>query len=236
MGILIVIYKILKILSLWQNLTDEKRWSSYQNGTLIQSDAVIKVWKSSRPASLLLTGLTLWPNWLEHWPVTLSVLSSQVRIPAGTLHWGACPQAWVKPSALIVHSESTGCHVSGLVRMAVIQIKTCAEYRDMLPQPRLVNQPKCTWQTRRGLGSMSRYSAQIFIFYIAYIFHFVIPLWVWLGALPDCDHAQCPLPLSIVIRMRLVIRQSKLPACLADVQLAQENTLAFMPQDWQIDR
>ena len=53
-------------------------------------------------------------------------------------------------------------------------------------------------------------------------FPFFIPLWVWLGTLQDCIHAQCHLPLSIVIRMRLVIRQSKLPACLAEVQLAQK--------------
>ena len=76
-----------------------------------------------------------------------------------------------------------------------------------------------------------RYSAQILICFIAYIFFFLIPLWVWLGTLQDCHHAQCPLLLPIVIRMRLVIRQSKLPACLA-VVLAHENTLAFMPQDW----
>ena len=42
--------------------------------------------------------------------------------------------------------------------------------------------------------------------------------------------------LCFVIRMRLVIRQSKLPACLAEVeievQLAHESTLAFLPQDW----
>ena len=36
-------------------------------------------------------------------------------------------------------------------------------------------------------------------------------------------YAQCPLPLSIVIRMRLVIRQWKLPACLAEMQLAHQN-------------
>ena len=69
---------------------------------------------------------------------------------------------------------------------------------------------------------MSRYSAQILICFIAYIFLFLLlfPLWVWLGTVQDCHHAQCPLPLSIVIRMRLAIRQSKLPACLAEVQLA----------------
>ena len=72
---------------------------------------------------------------------------------------------------------------------------------------------------------MSRYSAQILISFIAYISHFAIPLWVWLGTLRDCRHTQCPVPLAIVIRMRVVIRQSKLPACLAGVQLAHENTL-----------
>ena len=71
-----------------------------------------------------------------------------------------------------------------------------------------------------ALGSMSPYSAQILICFIAYIFFFFFPLWVWLGTVQDCHHAQCPLPLSIVIRMRLAIRQSKLPACLAEVQLA----------------
>ena len=114
----------------------------------------------------------------------------------------------------------------------IIQIKICAEYRDMLPRPRLVCQepglrpigrsPGVPDKSSRGLGSMSRYSAQILICFIAYIFlfFFLFPLWVWLGTVQDCHHAQCPLPLAIVIRMRLAIRQSKLPACLAEVQLA----------------
>ena len=120
--------------------------------------------------------------------------------------------------------------VSG--RNCAIQIKICAEYRDMLPRPRLVCQepglrpigrsPGVPDKSSRGLGSMSRYSAQILICFIAYIFLFLLlfPLWVWLGTVQDCHHAQCPLPLAIVIRMRLAIRQSKLPACLAEVQLA----------------
>ena len=107
----------------------------------------------------------------------------------------------------------------------------------MLPRPRLVCQesglrpigrsPGVPDKSSRGLGSKSRYSAQILICFIADIFLilFFIPLWVWLGALQDCQYAQCPLPLSIVIRMRLVIRESKLPACLAEVQLAHQNTL-----------
>ena len=106
----------------------------------------------------------------------------------------------------------------------------------MLPRPRLVCQgpglrpigrsPGVPDKSSRGLGSMSQYSAQILICFIAYIFLILfIPLWVWLVTLQDCQYAQCPLPLSIVIRMRLVIRQSKLPACLAEVQLAHQNTL-----------
>ena len=88
-----------------------------------------------------------------------------------------------------------------------------------------VRNPGVPDKSSRGLGSMSRYSAQILICFIAYIFLFFIPLWVWLGTLQDCQYAQCPLPLSIVIRMRLVIRQSKLPACLAEVQLAHQNII-----------
>ena len=43
------------------------------------------VWQPSRPVSLSLAGLTFWPNWLERWLATLSVLSTQVRDPSGLL-------------------------------------------------------------------------------------------------------------------------------------------------------
>ena len=49
------------------------------------------------------------------------------------------------------------------------QIKICAEYRDMQPRPRLDLsgtaglRPIGSWQTSFGLGSISRYSAQILI-------------------------------------------------------------------------
>ena len=56
---------------------------------------------------------------------------------------------------------------------AIKQIKICTEYRDMLPRPRLdlsgtpglwpVGLSPGSWQTSLGLGSMSRYSAQILI-------------------------------------------------------------------------
>ena len=62
----------------------------------------------------------------------------------------------------------------------VIQIKICAKYRDMQPRPRLVCQepgmrllgrsPGVPDKSSRGLGSMSRYSAQILICFITYIF------------------------------------------------------------------
>ena len=56
---------------------------------------------------------------------------------------------------------------------AIKQIKICAEYRDMLPRPRLdlsgtpglrpIGLSPGSWQTSLGPGSMSRYSAQILI-------------------------------------------------------------------------
>ena len=56
---------------------------------------------------------------------------------------------------------------------AIKQIKICAEYQDMLPRPRLdlsgtpglrpIGFSPGSWQTSLGLGSMSRYSAQILI-------------------------------------------------------------------------
>ena len=129
-----------------------------------------------------------------------------------------------------------------------IQIKICAEYRDMLRRPRMVCQepglrpigrsPGVPDKSSWGLGSMSRYSAQILICFIAYIFLILfIPLWVWLGTLQDCQYAHCPLPLSIVIRMRLAIRQSKLPACLAwDAAGPSKHSLAFKSQSGENDR
>ena len=74
----------------------------------------LHVWQSSQPASFSPAGLTLWPSWLERWLAALSGLSVQVRNQWGCrdITLGARPQAWVKLSALIVHSESTDCHVS----------------------------------------------------------------------------------------------------------------------------
>ena len=104
--------------------------------------------------------------------------------------------------------------ISSISVLMVIQIKICAEYRDMLPRPRLVCQepglrpigrsPGVPDKSSRGLGSMSRYSAQILICFIAYIFsifNFSVGLVGNLAELPPCT---VPLPLFIVIRMRLL--------------------------------
>ena len=95
-----------------------------------------------------------------------------------------------------------GCPFADWLKI-VLQIKICAEYRDMIPRPRLVCQepglrpigqsPGVPDKSSRGLGSMSRYSAQILICFIAYIFlFFFIPLWLWLGTLQDCQDSTVP--------------------------------------------
>ena len=76
-----------------------------------------------------------------------------------------------------------------------IQIKTCAEYRDMLPRQRLVSQepglrsigrnPDVSDKSSRCLGSMSRYSAHIWNCFIAYILLYFYSS-VGLAGLPTC--------------------------------------------------
>ena len=76
---------------------------------------------------------------------------------------------------------------------AIKQIRICAEYRDMLPRPRLdlsgtpglrpIRLSPGSWQTSLGLGSMSRYSAQILIC-IIYIYLSPIEV-IWMGSTRD---------------------------------------------------
>ena len=76
---------------------------------------------------------------------------------------------------------------------AIKQIKICAEYRDMLPRPRLdlsgtpgfrpIGFSPGSWQNSLGLGSMSRYSAQILICILDFaydllIFLILAPFWL----------------------------------------------------------
>ena len=70
---------------------------------------------------------------------------------------------------------------------AIKQIKICAEYQDMLPRPRLdlsgtpglrpIGLSPGSWQTSLGLGSMSRYSAQILICITQYDIALYYYLW-----------------------------------------------------------
>ena len=110
----------------------------------------------------------------------------------GQLHLSmACWELWLSDGQ--PHSDYNGQWQRALCMMAVLhssnqthrginkkrkmyaikQIKICAEYRDMLPRPRLdlsgtpglrpIGLSPGSWQTSLGLGSMSRYSAQILI-------------------------------------------------------------------------
>ena len=56
-----------------------------------------------------------------------------------------------------------------------------------------------SFKSSRGLGSMSGYSAQKLICFIAFIFQFSIPLWVWMANFQNCHHehrAPCHCPLQ----------------------------------------
>ena len=139
---------------------------------------------------------------------------------------------------------------SDLVRVASFTRKIMSKfkYESTHPKENAPKKPKTIKYTRSGravrpptkltlwfpyIATISTYCLSLSfvqctdpnLFYSIRIPIFFIPLSVWLGILQDCQYAQCPLPLSIVIRMRLVIRQSKFPACLAEVQLAHQNTL-----------
>ena len=114
------------------------------------------------------------------------------RVLIGQLHLSkACWELWLSDDQ--PHSDNKGQWQRELCILAVLQssqpnpqrnkknwkmyaikqIKICAEYRDMLPRPRLdlsgtpglrpISLSPGSWQISLGLGSMSRYSAQILI-------------------------------------------------------------------------
>ena len=88
----------------------------------------------------------------------------------------------------------------------IIQIKICVEYWDMLPRPRLVCQEPGLRPIGRssgvpdksspGLGSISRYSAQILICFIAYIFPFSYSAVGFVGKFTGLQ--PCTMPSAIV--------------------------------------
>ena len=86
-----------------------------------------------------------------------------ITVAGGTVHGGSSARFPTKPTEKLKIEKM----------YAIKQIKICAEYRDMLPRPRLdlsgtpglrpIGLSPGSWQTSLGLGSMSRYSAQILI-------------------------------------------------------------------------
>ena len=85
------------------------------------------MWQPSWPSSLSLTGLTLWPSRLKPWFPTL--LSTKVVIPVGCwcrdFTMGARPGCWLNSNAMAVHSQPSGCPVSGLMWMVGYQRVVC---------------------------------------------------------------------------------------------------------------
>ena len=88
----------------------------------------------------------------------------QWTMAEGTVHTGSPAKFPTKPTEEWIKIRKM---------YAIKQIKICAEYRDMLPRPRLdlsgtpglrpIGLSPGSWQTSLGPGSMSRYSAQILI-------------------------------------------------------------------------
>ena len=126
-----------------------------------------------------------------------------------------------------------------------IQIKICAEYRDMLPRPRLVCQepglrpigrsPGVPDKSSRGLGSMARYSAQILICFIAYIFHFFYSSVGLVGnfaGLPSRTVPSATVHCNQNEAGHQTIKAPSMPCWGAASPC--KHSLAFMPQDWWI--
>ena len=172
-----------------------------------------------------------------HELISKSFIHWLLRYEPGFLGWASCPM-------LPYSVKCTYRQVSNIRRTLAIQIKICAEYRDMLPRPRLVCQepglrpigrsPGVPDKSSRGLGSMSRYSAQILICFIAYIFsifNFSVGLVGNLAELPPCT----------VPPATVHCYQNEAAQCSSDNQISQhallrgsrkKHSLAFMPQNW----
>ena len=107
------------------------------------------------PQQGMLGALIVW------WPASFWL---QWTMADGTVHTGSPAKFSTKPTEEWKKNRKM---------YAIKQIKICAEYRDMLPRPRLdlsgtpglrpIGLSPGSWQTSLGLGSMSRYSAQILI-------------------------------------------------------------------------
>ena len=135
------------------------------------------------PQQGMLGALIVW------WPASFLL---QWTMTEGTVHTGSPAKFLTKPTEEWKKFRKM---------YAIKQIKICAEYRDMLPRPRLclsgtpglppMGLSPVSWQTSLGLGSMSRYSAQILIciiyihiefpFTVQYnrcVFHHILMHWI----------------------------------------------------------
>ena len=182
---------------------------------------------------------------MEHLGDFASKAAEISRSPFGLPRWVcvlAVYELW--DGVLAVLATNNDLNSGGDAPVMAIQIKICAEYRDMLPRPRLVCQepglrpigrsPGVPDKSSRGLGSMSRYSAQILICFIAYIFsifNFSVGLVGNLAELPPCT----------VPPATVHCYQNEAAQCSSDNQISQhallrgsrkKHSLAFMPQNW----
>ena len=189
-----------------------------------------------RDIPLRFHGISLYGN---HVCVIRQYEAADINVPVRSLDGGALLTS--NCHSKVYRCENIKFTHWGLV---AIQIKICAEYRDMLPRPRLVCQepglrpigrsPGVPDKSSRGLGSMSRYSAQILICFIAYIFsifNFSVGLVGNLAELPPCT----------VPPATVHCYQNEAAQCSSDNQISQhallrgsrkKHSLAFMPQNW----
>ena len=132
------------------------------------------------PQQGMLGALIVW------WPASFWL---QWTVAEGTVHTGSPAKFSTKPTEEWKKFRKI---------YAIKQIKICAEYRDMLPRPRLdlsgipglrpIGLSPGSWQTSLGLGSMSRYSAQILIRIIHTYYHWVSLYINELSPRQNCHH------------------------------------------------
>ena len=107
-----------------------------------------------------------------------------------------------------------------------IQIKICAEYGTQAKVG--LSGTWSIWQTRWGLGYMSRYSGQILICFIAYSFQFSILLWFGLGTL-HLRTARAPSAIAHSYQNE-TIKSPSMP-CVGWGVAGWKHSQAFMPQN-----
>ena len=123
---------------------------------------------------------------------------------------------------------------------AIKQIKICAEYQDMLPRPRLdlsgtpglrpIGLSPGSWQTSLGLGSMSRYSAQILICIVT--FHMLERLYVTLYVTVPHHRHRTFAEFPILIRHKIIIVVS-IHTTRDDTKSIWHGRLAKIHNDWR---